>query len=134
MNIEIRSYEKKDFISLNKLLKSVYNFEKFENSFINKELVAIYNNEIVGYLVINELYDSVLNIKYAYLNYVCVLEKYRRCGIATKLLDKAFEICKDNNISYIELTSQDIRKEAHILYKNNGFKIRDTNVFRKELL
>ena len=134
MNIEIRNYREDDLGSLNALLNEVYGLEKKENNTYNTELVADYNNEIVGYLTINKLYDSVRNIKYCYINYVCVKEKYRGMGIATKLLNKVEEICKNENISYIELTSRSSRIEAQELYKKKGYEKKDTNVFRKVIL
>lgn len=134
MDIRIREYSDSDLESLNILLNEVYGIEKKENTTINTELVAEYNNEIVGYLTINKQYDSVKNIKYCYINYVCVKEEYRRYHIATELLKKVEEICKKENISYIELTSNSTRLAALELYKNNGYKKRDTNVYRKVIL
>lgn len=133
-NIVIKDYEESDLESLNILLKEVYNLEKKKNRGINKEVVAKDNSKVVGYLVINELYNSVLDIKYIYLNYVCVLESYRNMGICSKMFDYVFEYCKKNNISYIELTSSSKREAARYLYSKKGFEIRKTNVFRKEIL
>ena len=50
------------------------------------------------------------------------------------MLLRVFDICKSMNISYIELTSNSSRVNAQSLYINSGFEIRDTNVFRKELV
>ncbi len=134
MDIMIRNYNSSDFDSLNNLLYEVYGLKKQENNNNNIELVADINNEIVGYLTINKLYDSVKNIKYCYINYVCVKKEYRNLGIGTKLLQKVDEICRENNISYIELTSNGSRIEAQNLYKKMGFELRNTNVFRKVIL
>lgn len=133
-NIVIKDYEESDLESLNILLKEVYNLEKKKNMGINKEVVAKDNSKVVGYLVVNELYNSVEDIKYIYLNYVCVLESYRNMGICSKMLDYVFEYCKKNKISYIELTSNSKREAARYLYSKKGFEIRKTNVFRKEIL
>lgn len=134
MDILIRNYDEKDLSSLNDLLKEVYGLEKQANTTNNTELVAIYNDEVVGYLTINKLYDSVKNIKYCYINYVCVKAKYRRYHIASKLLQKVEEICRNENISYIELTSNKTRIEAQELYIKNNYIKRDTNVYRKVIL
>ena len=134
MEIDIRTYKTSDKDSLNILLKNVYNLEKKENNTNNIEIVAVYNNQVIGYLTINRLYDSVRNINYAFLNYVCVQKEYRNKGIASNMLEYVFNICKKLDISYIELTSNDKRIEAQYLYKNMGFSIRETNVFRKEIL
>lgn len=134
MDIRIREYIDSDITSLNILLQEVYGLEKKTNTTFNTELVAEYNNEIVGYLTINKQFDSIKNIKYCYVNYVCVKEKYRRYHIATKLISKVEDICRKENISYIELTSGYNRTAAHELYKNIGFEKRDTNVYRKGIL
>ena len=134
MNIEIREYEEKDLDSLNILLEEVYGLKKEINTNNNTELVAVLDNNVVGYLTINKLYDSVKNIKYCYINYVCVKKEYRRYHIATILLQKVEEICRKENISYIELTSNAKRIEAQYLYNKEGYIKRDTNVFRKVIL
>ncbi|MBE6157869.1 MAG: GNAT family N-acetyltransferase [Firmicutes bacterium] len=134
MEIVIREYRDSDLVSLNKLLSEVYNLEKSGTNSNNIELVAVIDQEVVGYLTINKLYDSVRDINYAFINYVCVLKKYRNKGIASNMLLKVFDICRDMNISYIELTSNSSRVDAQELYINSGFVIRETNVFRKELL
>ena len=134
MEIVIREYKDNDLESLNELLKDVYNLEKFGTDRRNIELVAVTNNKVIGYLTINRLYDSVRDINYALLNYVCVDKNYRKKGIASNMLLRVFDICRDMNVSYIELTSNSSRVDAQDLYVSNGFVIRDTNVFRKELL
>ncbi len=135
MNYEIREYKNSDLVSLNYLLREVYQLEKVGTSYPNNiELVAVSNNIVVGYTVLKLLYDSVKGRNYSYINYVCVLEKYRNMGIGTKLLEKALEICKQKNISYVELTSRPSRIVAHSIYKKLGFEIRNTNVFRKEII
>lgn len=134
MKIDIRTYKTSDKDSLNILLNEIYNLEKKEDSSNNLEIVAVDNDIVVGYLTINKLYDSVRNINYAFLNYVCVKKEYRNKGIASNMLEYVFNICRKNNISYIELTSNDKRVEARKLYSDMGFVIRETNVFRKEIL
>ena len=135
MEIIIRKYQDSDFKSLNELLKEAYDLTKKDNTnAMNTELVAVSSNEVVGYLTINRLYDSVLSCHYCYVNYVCVKRNYQHRGIATLLFNKVFEICKHENISYIELTSNPTRIEAHQLYQKLGFNIRKTDVFRKEII
>lgn len=134
MEIVIREYRNSDLDSLNLLLSDVYNLEKKGKCTNNIELVAVTDNKVVGYLTINRLYDSVRDINYAFLNYVCVDKDYRNKGIASNMLLRVFDICKSMNISYIELTSNSSRVNAQSLYINSGFEIRDTNVFRKELV
>ena len=135
MNIIIREYEDKDMESLNELLDEVYKMKKSKNiANDNMELVAVDNERVVGYLTINKLFDSVQNINYANINYVCVLEKYRNRGICSNMLDKVINYCRENNISYIELTSNPTRKIARHLYEKKGFVERKTSVYRKEIV
>lgn len=136
--MEIVSYEEKYNDSLKELLTmsfptvDVKKFEKASDGDI--ELLCVSNNLVVGYVVFNKIVDKVRNISYCYANYVCVYNDYRNQHIATKLLEKAFSICKDEGISYIELTTNPTRVEAHELYKKLGFEQRNTDVFRKEIL
>lgn len=135
MKVIIRKYEDRDLETLNNLLKEVYTCKrKGTISSDNIELVAILDNKVVGYMILSKLYDVVNDIYYGHINYVCVLEEYRNKNIATKLLEEVFRICKDEKIKYIELTSNSSRIAAHHLYKKLGFNIRETNVFRKELI
>lgn len=134
MNVLVRKYQKKDLNSLNHLLRDVYQLEKQVSSTDNIELVAVYQDEVVGYLTLHKLYDSVRNLFYFFVNYVCVKKEYRKKGIGTMLFSKVFDLCKEENISYIELTSNQERVDAHSLYRNLGFHIRSTDVFRKEIL
>ena len=58
---------------------------------------------------------------------ICFLENvvtdkdYRKQGLATKMMDKAFEFAKQNNCYKIMLESGIKRKEAHQFYANYGF-------------
>lgn len=132
--MEIRKYIGSDLFSLNVLLNDVYGIKKVICTTDNIELVAIDREVVVGYLMVNKMHDSIRNIYYCMLNYVCVSKEYRRMGIATKLFEEVFNICRFENISYIELTSNAARVEAHALYKKLGFIVRDTTVFRKEFI
>ena len=135
MNIIIREYEDKDMESLNELLDEVYKMKKSKNiANDNIELVAVDNERVVGYLTINKLFDSVQNLNYANINYVCVLERYRNRGICSNMLDEVINYCMENNISYIELTSNPTRKIARYLYEKKGFVERETSVYRKEII
>lgn len=134
--MEIREYQDYDLESLNELLNG-YEFgfqRKGVKKASNKEIVAVVDQQIVGYAVLNQLYDNIQNINYGYINYVCVLKKFQNQKIATKMFHYIFEICKNERISYLELTSNPSRVAAHHLYEKLGFTIRKTDVFRKEIL
>lgn len=133
--MEIIYYDCKYLDSLNELLNLSFNVKKVgETSNQDIELLAVVGNRVVGYLLLNYLVDGVRGISYFYVNYVCTHPDFRHQHIATKLFEKVFLICKEKNISYLELTSHSKRVVAHYLYHKLGFKLRETNVFRKEIL
>lgn len=135
MNVIVRRFKNDDIESLNNLLSEVYEVKRCGfTTDDNIELVAVVDSEVVGYTLINKLYDVIRNCYYAHINYVCVLKEYRNKGIATKIFDEVFSICKKEEIKYLELTSNSSRVAAHSLYKNLGFNIRETDVFRKEII
>ena len=136
-NLVIRKYVNEDFFEVIKLLKDNFNINddiKSINDNLNSfGIVALLNKKIVGYIRVDKLNNPFKNSYYYLLNYVCVDSSYQNIGIATKLLEFIFDLAKDDNISYIELTSRSSREIANHLYLKNGFVIRDTNVFRKEV-
>lgn len=134
MDIVIKNYSDEYLESLNCLLKEVYDIEKKPNTTDNIEIVALYQEEVVGYLMLQKVHDSIKNIYYFYVQYVCVKKEYRRNGIGKALFTHVFELSLKNHISYIELTSNPMRTEAHFLYHSLGFHTRSTDVFRKEIL
>lgn len=97
-------------------------------------LCAFENDIVIGNIMITTLFDPVKNIKSYYLNYVSVLEKYRKKGIATTLLKYVEYLAIKENISYIELTSNSKRIDATRLYLKQGYKIRETNIFLKRMV
>ena len=84
--------------------------------------------------MITTKFDHVQNIKTFYLDYVAVLEKYRRKGIATLMLQEVEKLAKKEKISFIEFTSNSKRLEAIKLYSSLNYNIKDTNVFFKKIV
>ncbi len=133
--MDIVYYDYKYLDSLNELLNLSFNVTKVgEASNQDIELIAVVENRVVGYMLLNRLTDGVKGINYFYVNYVCTHPDFRHQHIATKMFQKVFLLCKEKNISYLELTSNSQRKIAHDLYRKLGFELRETNVFRKEIL
>lgn len=75
----------------------------------SKTIVYKDENIIKGILVYDEIYDRIE------IDYILVLEQYRKQGIGSKLLGYF-----DNNIS---LEVRESNKTAIEFYKKNGFKI-----------
>lgn len=133
--MKIIYYEDKYLDSLNVLLKEAFNLKKvYKNISDNIELLMVFKDEVIGYLNLNKNIDMITGENYFYVNYVCVKKSFRRLGVARKMFIEVFSICLKNNIKYLELTSNDSRVAAHKLYESLGFSVRETNVFRKEIL
>lgn len=136
-NLIIRKYVNYDFNEVIKLLKENFNIsdniKNIDDNLNSFGIVALLNKKIVGYIRIDKLNNPLKNTYYYFLSYVCVDSNYQNAGIATKMLEFIFNMAKDNNINYIELTSRYSREVANHLYLKTGFVIRDTNVFKKEM-
>lgn len=111
----IRDFKYEDINEVNKLLEVFrYELEKksFENDFLK---ILIYEEETIkGVLVYQDLID-ILSI-----DYIIVDKKFRKSGIATKLL-QAMEDKHKNALN----TTLEVRKSnipALNFYKKNGFK------------
>lgn len=132
--MKIRKFKNKDKNSLNILLNHFYNTNKLgKKRKKDIELVTIINNEVVGYMLLLYIQDPIKNYNYYYVNYICVKEEYQNKGIASKMFDEVFNICNKNNIKHLELTSNPSRLAARHLYQKNGFVIKNTNVFIKNI-
>ena len=136
-NLVIRKYVNGDFTDVIKLLKDRFNIsnniKSIDDNINSFGIVALLDKKIVGYIRIDKLNNPFKNNYYYFLSYVCVDSNYQNVGIATKMLEFIFNKAKDDNVSYIELTSRSSREAANHLYLKNGFVIRDTNVFRKDI-
>lgn len=132
--MEIKYYEDKYLESLNMLLEEAFQVSKtYKGTGEDLELIMVNYEQVIGYLNLNKCVNLVTGQKYFYVNYVCVKEEFKGQGVATSLFQRVFEICKELEISYLELTSNPKRVAAWELYKKLGFVIRETAVFRKEL-
>lgn len=71
--------------------------------------------------------------KKAYIDDIVVDEKFRKLGIATKLLETAIEIARKHHAGYIMLTAHHKRIAGNRLYEKLGFQKRESNIYRLEL-
>lgn len=136
-NLVIRKYVNEDFNEVINLVKDNFNIsdniKSLEDNLNSFGIVAIIDKKIVGYLRVDKLYNPFKKCYYYFLSYVCVNSNYQNMSIGTKMLEFVFNYAKNDDVSYIELTSRSSRKAANHLYLKTGFTIRDTNVFRKEM-
>lgn len=92
--------------------------------FLNKikeygKVFCVYDNsEVVGaiFFYANNFDDSV-----AFLTLLGVIDKYRKHGIATKLLLKMFDCCFELNFNKIQLYTHQTNKAAIKFYTKHGF-------------
>lgn len=108
-------------------------YHDFNLAHDNIIIVAEVEERIIGLLEIEFIINKVQNTKFAMINNVCVDEVFRQFGIGSLLIKSAEEICKKHNCSFINLTSNKSRTDAHALYKKEGYYIIDTCILRKDL-
>ena len=133
--MEVRKYKVEDFNRVNEIIKESFGYER-ENisNDMAHEFVACIDDNVVGYLILNEMLDIIKNKKIYHIDYVCVDPNYRGNNIGKAMMDYVMDFAKENGGSRIELTSNPTRVAAHKLYEKCGFIKRDTDVFRKELV
>lgn len=121
------------------LIKDCFNLEVNDNNI--KEIIKSENckaiimknkDELIGTAIIDILNDYIKNQKYYYINYVCIKKEYRGCGYSKKIMEYIEELARQDNISYIMLTSSSQREIANKLYLSLDYKKIDTNLFKKE--
>ena len=112
----IRFYKDSDDESVNNLLLSFNKSFNIDSNPFYKCLV--YEKKgILGVLVFEEIYDRIE------LDYIIVNVDYRRCGIASKLMDFLIEYSKNNNILNITLEVNENNTSAINLYKKYKFEL-----------
>jgi len=102
-----------------------YNFDEMK---ANSTFIGAYDNgKCVGLAILRDAW-----FKYMYLYDLKVLREYRNTGIATALIQKAKEVCKEHNYSGIYTLGQDNNLSACLFYIKTGFCIGglDTNVYK----
>lgn len=135
MSAIVREYSDLDFLQANNLIKEAFGYEKKKVYDDNVyEFVCVLDEVIVGYFNMTIIQDVIKGIKISHIDYVCISEKYRGRGLGKMMMEFAIEFASNKGISRIELTSSSKRVAAHKLYLSLGFEVRDSSVFRKELL
>jgi ribosomal protein S18 acetylase RimI-like enzyme len=86
-------------------------------------LVAESKGEIVGYIVGNLKKEQIrVKSKYAELEDMLVLPKFRNQGIGSKLLEEFISWCKQKGISCLSAKVTVKNQQAVKFYKERGFK------------
>ena len=79
-------------------------------------VVAVFDSEIVGYIGMYKSFDE------GDITNVAIKILYRRKGIANRLLNYIFDICKNIGVERILLEVRESNAGAIALYENNGFE------------
>lgn len=102
-----------------------YNYAKMKDT--NVFIGAYDNGKCIGLAILQDAW-----FKYMYLYDLKVSKKYRHMGVASTLIQKAKEVCKEYNYSGIYTQGQDNNLSACFFYIKSGFCIGglDTNVYK----
>ena len=137
MEIKVRDYRKEDLDGVNIMLYEA--FRRLKKTDISSddtfhEIVAEANGKVVGYLLLTRVLNPVRNRYYCLVDYICVVRDYRGYGVGEKMMEYAENYARSHNAMYMQLTCRWTRIEAHKLYEKCGFKKRESDIFRKELI
>ena len=137
MNINIKKANDNNLMEANKFLNKLIQDETKYDKNLRKDLIIesyyehknnnsiiflAYDNEvIIGYIYGFIIDDIFLENPSAKLDALFVEEKYRRRGVATKLINEFISWCNLNNIMYVSVSVLSDNKAAKILYVKHGF-------------
>ena len=125
------------------LYRQFYKYEKNLNDsqkyiyqrIINNEsiiFICTKNEKILAFVQLYETFDSLNLDKKLILYDLYVLEKYRKLGIARKLMNKSKDFAINNNFSRIELSTAKDNYNAQKLYESLDY-IRDNEYYSYDL-
>lgn len=109
--------------------------KKYLDEILNSKNTFLFLAEeegIIGTLTL--IINQIPTGKKAWIEDVVVDNKLRGKGIGKMLIEFAIEFARNKGISKIDLTSKPERVAANELYKKLGFKQKNTNVYRLEII
>ena len=127
----LREYNDNDFSTVKNIIDTSFNLN-IDNIYQASNVESfVYEDDgkVVGYLNITKDFDVVRNMKYAWINFVCVDPDCRGQGIGKKMMISAIERCNDCKL--IRLTSNPKKEVANKMYLELGFEIYGTNLFER---
>ena len=101
----------------NKLLEVYNNMERFVEDGSAILIGAFEKEKVIGFIWAYKIKEKTYHI-----NYFAVNKNNRRLGVGQKLLDKLYEIAKENKIGIIELFVEAHNENAIKKYKKNEFE------------
>jgi len=136
--LEVRRYNKSILKAVNHLLPQLDPGAEFlkeaDLKFILKSpgthlFAAISDDKDITGILLAVIYRIPSGTKF-WIEDVVVDEAYRGRGIGKKLMVHAIEYAKSAGAKSVDLTSRPARVEANKLYRELGFVLRETNVYR----
>lgn len=114
----IRLLKNEDYLVINKYYKyfGINNVAELCDDPFRQVFVYIVNDDIVGFIDYSIIYDRIE------LNYIYVVNEYRRCNIANELIYFLLDEAKKNCCKNITLEVNENNKIARYVYNKNGFK------------
>jgi len=101
-------------------IKSINNMKDFLLNDSNYFIAYLDKEKIIGFLLAYRLQRYDGRNEMLYLHEIDVLESYRKCGIATKLMDELKSICQENHYDKIFLITNKSNQAAVALYESTG--------------
>ena len=109
------------------------NSETIENDILNNDsYVLLKDNKIIATLAISfdgeKTYDVIYdgkwlsNGKYAVIHRIAIDNEHKGIGIASYILQKAYDICLDNGVNSIKIDTHEENTPMQKLLKKNNFK------------
>jgi ribosomal protein S18 acetylase RimI-like enzyme len=139
--IEIKEFHDDFLNAVNRLLPQLstsaepltkIDLKKIIESNVTKLLIAEDNNQVLGALTL--VVFKIPTGTRAWIEDMVVDNDARGKGVGKLLIQHAIKLAKELGAKTVDLTSHPSRKAANRLYKNVGFEIRDTNVYRYKIL
>ncbi len=128
LNLDLFKKEYREFDKTLNLKWTYTQGKKYFRDRITKKdgFVEIVENkrEIIGYLCggISQRQSFRRNAKYAGLENMLILKKFRSKGFGAKLTRDFINWCKNNKVNYISVTASAQNKMGIRFYKKQGFK------------
>lgn len=131
----VRRINKNDLEKVKNIYAEAFDTEVLvQIDYINQDIYVVCKDDLIlGMCIVNYIDDIFVGKRTAYINAVCVDKQYRKHGVATFMLGEIEKMCIEDGCTEIMLTSSSKRVNANKLYKELGYNIYDTNVFKKEL-
>ena len=136
MLLKLQNYHSENVPTIYKKLDIFFTFNEYLEILENKNiyfLLAIFNNEVIGLIWLNfneKLSKYEYQIKQIWIEGIYVKTKYRRKGIAQKLLNEAINKAKLLNAQSMELMIWNFNEISKKFFENY-FKVRSLILTKK---